>query len=483
MNTHIRHTLLYIVCAVLLTMAAMPHTLRAQEAVRTSGGLVLNNVTAERAGDFLLVGMDLCFDGVDVPSNRMLAYSPVVRGRNGESVVLPAVLLTGRRQHYVYLREGSAAYPDAREVRRDNGRPQTEHYTHSIPFEQWMAHATVSLIEDSCGCGLSFASRVDDVLRLHGRPRTPVCAYIVPVPAEVKAYAIEGRAYLDFPVNRTEIHPDYRRNPQELLKIVESIDRVRNDSNAVIKAVAIHGYASPEGPYANNERLSKGRAAALRDYVRNLYRFGDDVRFSIDNTPEDWAGLDSLVARSNLGMKDELLALIRSDMEPDERDGEIKRRWPEAYRFMLGTWYPALRRSDYTVSYEVKPFTTPESAKRIYLEKPEQLSLNELYMVAGTYPTGSDSWAGVFETAVRLYPDSPTANLNVANVAIANNDLDTAERHLARAGQTPQAVHARGIVALLRGDYAEARRLLEEARGAGVTEAEENLRILGEVED
>ena len=40
-----------------------------------------------------------------------------------------------------------------------------------------------------------------------------------------------------------------------------------------ITSLSIKGYASPEGPYANNERLAKGRTEALVDYVRNLYSF------------------------------------------------------------------------------------------------------------------------------------------------------------------------------------------------------------------
>lgn len=445
-------------------------------------GLSVRNASAEKVGGRLVVSMDMCFDSIRMASNRMLAFTPVVRGRRGQEAVLPAVLLTGRRQHYVYVRGGNPVYPDAKEIRRANGTAQSEQYVQSVPYEDWMRNATVAVVEDSCGCGLNLASRDEGVLRLRERPN-PVCAYIVPVPDSVKTYTLEGRAYLDFPVNRTEIHPDYRRNPQELLKITETIDRVRNDSNATVKAIDIHGYASPEGPYDNNVRLSIGRAAALRDYVRRLYRFGPDVRFTVGNTPEDWDGLDSLVARSNLDVKEELLQLIRSDMDEDAKNEEIKRRWPDTYRFIHGTWYPALRHSDYVVTYVVRPFTTPEMAKRIYLEKPEQLSLNELFMVANTYEPGSAAFAEVFETAVRLHPDNGTANLNAANIAIGRRDLDEADRYLAKAGQTPEAVHARGIVALLREDYAVARTYLEAARDAGVPEAAQNLLLLEEVED
>lgn len=475
-----RFTLLYMMTA-LFAVASPVKADTSPRGQHRACGLRVENVTAQKSGGHFVVSMDLHFDSVYVASNRMRAYTPVLRGRHGEEVILPSVLLSGRRQHYVHLREGNLNYPEAREIRRVNGTAQADKYVRTLPFEEWMNNAELTLIEDSCGCGLNLASNDHQLLRLR-QLRTPLCAYVVP-PYTKKTYSLEGRAFLDFPVNRIEIHPDYRRNPEELLKIIETIDRVRNDSNATINAISIHGYASPEGPYDNNIRLSKGRAAALRDYVRQLYRFGDDVRFEVKNTPEDWAGLDSLVRHSNLDIKEELLELIASDMEPDAKNEEIKRRWPDTYRFIHGTWYPALRHSDYVVSYTVRPFTTPEMAKRIYLEKPEQLSLNELYMVANTYEPGSDAFNEVFETALRLFPDNEIANLNAANVAIAGKDLERAEACLKKAGNAPEAIHARGVVALLRGDYPAARRQLEAARDAGVKEAAENLVILEEVEN
>jgi len=68
-------------------------------------------------------------------------------------------------------------------------------------------------------------------------------------------------------VNRTEIKPDYRGNMTELIKITSTIDLVKNDPDVSITAVKIHGYASPEGSFANNKRLAEGRAKALAEYL------------------------------------------------------------------------------------------------------------------------------------------------------------------------------------------------------------------------
>ena len=72
-------------------------------------------------------------------------------------------------------------------------------------------------------------------------------------------------------MNRTEIHPDYRRNPEELKKILSTIDAVKNDADSKIISISIKGYASPEGSYSNNIRLAKGRTETLKEYVRKQY--------------------------------------------------------------------------------------------------------------------------------------------------------------------------------------------------------------------
>mgnify|MGYP000603361329 CR=1 FL=1 len=62
--------------------------------------------------------------------------------------------------------------------------------------------------------------------------------------------------------------------------------------------------------------------------------------------------------------------------------------------------------------------------------KPQQLSLNELFMVAQTYEVGSKEFNKVMELAVRMYPTDETANLNAAIIRLNNGDADAAKRIL-----------------------------------------------------
>ena len=277
-------------------------------------------------------------------------------------------------------------------------------------------------------------------------------AYIAP-PAEVKNRAKEGSAFLDFPVNRTEIHPDYRQNSRELAAIREPVESVRDDKYATITAISIKGYASPEGSYANNERLAKGRSEALLAYVKGRYDLAG-VATEASYEPEDWAGLEDRVERSALPAKEELLSVIRdaSITDPDRREAKLKTiDGGEPYRYLLNEIYPALRHSDYRVSYTIRPIDVEEAKELIYKD-PKQLSLEEMFRVAQTYETGSPEFKEVFEIAVRMYPDDPVSHLNAANSALLNGDAATARRYLAKAQEGPERRLAEGVACWLEED-------------------------------
>ena len=61
------------------------------------------------------------------------------------------------------------------------------------------------------------------------------------------------------------------------------------------------------------------------------------------------------------------------------------------------------------------------------------------------------------------------ANLNAANTAMSRGDYAAAEGYLAKAGDSPEATHARGALALMQGDYDRAQQLLESSLAAGIT--------------
>lgn len=186
------------------------------------------------------------------------------------------------------------------------------------------------------------------------------------------------------------------------------------------------------------------------------------------------------VEQSNIDHRAEILALIDSDMEPDAKEWKIKRTYPEEYRFMLHNFYPALRHTDYRIDYNIRTFSDADEIKRIMAERPQKLSLNEFYLVAGQYEPGTDEFTDVFQTAVRMFPNDETANLNAANAAIRRDDFGTARRYLDKAGDSAEAVYARGALAVREGDYDTACRYLNKAKGMGLEQAGRTLDRVGQ---
>lgn len=453
--------------------AAIAAVLCAQSYAQTrlaNRGIGVEELIVTRTGESVLLDMKLNLDSLDLPANTRLVYTPVVKTRNGMTA-MPEIVINGRRQHIMYERGDMKGTLDGRAVvvRRLNGKAQTVAYRAEAPLKAGVADYDVEIREDLCGCGDSIGA--DSYLLK--RSRKPVVAFVRPAAEARKERHIDKTAYIDFPVNRTELHPDYRRNPAELDSIVKTINMVKADKNLSIRSIDIHGYASPESPYSH-DYLARERAKTLKDYVRRLVAL-DDRLFTVSHTPENWEGLIKFLRGSELPNRDAILQVIAdTSLDPDAREWKIKGDYPDDYRFMLDTWYPALRRSDYRVNYTIRPFNVDE-AKEMIRTKPQLLSLEEMFLVAQTYEPGGKEFNEVMEIAVRMYPDDPTANLNAACTRLNVGDADGAKRYLDKAGDSPQAVNARAAYAQLKGDQAEAERLYRQAADEGVAEAAANL--------
>lgn len=269
-----------------------------------------------------------------------------------------------------------------------------------------------------------------------------------------------------------------RRNATELAKIMQAIDLVRNDSNVTVSHIAIHGYASPDGSLALNEKLSAERTQALKSWVMSKYQF-DEALFTTAHTAEDWEGLVNFLRNNNtLDGREEILNIIATVGDLDKREARIREEFPSQYRFMLDNWYPFLRHSDYTVGYIVRPFTVEEAKSELKLH-PQNLSIDEMFRIAQTYKEGSKEYNEVFLIAVKQNPDHPVANLNAACIALRAGDKTAAAGYLEKAMPCAERDLATGVLRMMEGHVEEAERLFEAADKAGLREeARHNLRIL-----
>ena len=450
----------------------------AQQAVQDSS-IYISSSQLYRMGESLIVSMKVDISR-QVPSNESIELIPQLSDSLDNFFELPSIYINGRRQHIFLQRQHVDRDKDCEMLRRRNKEKQTVQYLRSIPFSNWMRRASLYLVEKDCGCGVPRRTDSTYLTRLNILPNIrPHVAFVTPTFEERKLRKESGRAYLDFPLNEVAIYPEYRHNPKELHKIKRSIDLVKNDTNVVISNIAIHGYASPEGTYSNNARLASERTQTLKRYVCEQYDFPDTL-FTVDSTPEDWEGFIRLLNDTIITHRNELLNIAQSKSKPDEKERKIRKRYSKEFDFILKQWFPGLRHSDYTIHYEVRPFTINQ-AKEVFRTNPKNLSIEEMFRIAQTYPVNSPEYNKVFMTAVSLNPDHPVANLNAACIQVLQGNTTAATSYLEKADDSPEKTLLLGILQMLKGEYREAEKLLLQAKDAGLPQATENLQILYDI--
>lgn len=463
--------------------------------VRQGSVTVQVNELAQR-GDSLYVDMAVTTEGRNVPSRMSADFTPVLV--SGErSLALPAVSLMGRNSYRNHRRalalmsakergayEKSAPYYVVPDYKGDSRMD----YWLALPYEAWMSSAQLTLQRIDCGCGKSSVTDVrllagkvslEEVIVIERYRIEPHLAYIRPEAEAVKSRAEQGESFLDFAVGKTSVNPEFGRNAAELEKIRRMIDLVQDDKDLTIKRIVIVGYASPEGSLAMNERLSEGRAKALRDYLQSRYPAIPGSLYSIRFGGENWDDLVKAVQTSDMPDKQAVLDIIDRYSIIGGREAKLMAlKGGTPWRYMLREMFPSLRKVTVTVDYDVRNFDA-EEAKAVVKTRPQNLSLNELYLVANTYEPGSEDFNSLFETAVRLYPESVTATVNAAVAALERRDFVGAERYLRSVkspDRIPECDNAWGLLLMLRDqDYDRAAPYFEAARAAGLKAAQQNL--------
>ena len=422
------------------------------------------SITRSEDNNVLTINLDIVLkENLKLESNNVATLTPFLEA-NGKTKVLSSIVVYGRKRDIVNQRNHKAPENTYTIIRRKQHQEQKINYLVQMPFEAWMRNANMKLNIDLCGCCDILEDNSGELItQLNILPLKvkPSIAYITPKAEDIKYRAVEGSAFLDFPVNKIIIYPEYRRNTSELAKIRATIDTVRNDKYTTLTGIKIHGYASPEGSYANNTRLAKNRTQTLVDYVTSYYKF---------------------VSASSIEKKEEVLRLIDDEsINIDKKERDIANLvGPQTYQYILAECYPALRHSDYTVNYTVRGLSLEES-KEIINKRPQLLSLQEIYRIAESCEPGSEEFNHSFQVAATMFPDDPIANLNAGAMEIQKGgDMTTAKRYLAKAN--PKAAETQnnlGIIAMIEGDLDTAEKYFNAAKAAGlIKQADANLKEL-----
>lgn len=474
----------------------------------------------EVESDSLRLNLSMDLDSVRVSTGSSWIFTPYLK--NGDKYLeLPGVVVTGRRRAHFDRRERSlSSLPGAIEPyrviiddRHRSFRPLS--YEVSVPYASWMNNASLLLMQESKDCcvkqvmsietltpdlALRYTSgsnrmesaSVSEPVPVQSAPvvvpaysGTPLAvstyssmvSYLVPdTESDDKKRTDEATLYIDYPLNAYKVLPDFRLNRREIDKLDSLLMPVLQGGFSQLKSVRIHGYASPDGNYQDNERLSSSRSKEFRNYMREVYRLPESV-FDVTWTAEDWVGTEQILKQLAPPYSGEALSIIRTYGIFDGREKRLMElHGGDAYRDMLKTVFPWLRRIEVHIGYEVRRVSTEEASRLIYTH-PELLSLREMYAVARYYRPGTEQYREIYEIAAYHYPDDVVANINASSAVMLTGDIRSAWNYLRKVESSPKAWNNMGVLTLMEGDPSGASAWFRKAVGVEPQKARANLRI------
>lgn len=225
-----------------------------------------------------------------------------------------------------------------------------------------------------------------------------------------------------------------------------------------IQNVEIQAYASPEGGYDFNNKLSEKRQNVTEDYVNDQLKAAN-VETGIDAhyTAQDWEGFKQLVAVSNIQDKDVIIRVLDMYKDPEEREQQI-RNMSAGFQELAKGILPELRRSRMIINYETIGRSDEEILKQ-YKDDASALSVEEL-LYAATLVDNNAEKTDIYKKTASLYKNDARAVNNLASMAMLDGDVDAAKKYVSQAisidPKQAEAYANRGLLSLVNGEISAA---------------------------
>lgn len=401
-----------------------------QAQVVSPDGIAYSDLQVKKEGSQVSLSTTANLNNMQLKSQNMVIITPVLQSADkAHSIKFDPFVITGKKRMKALDREmgfGAEPFEQTPTVifRHKKNEAESIPMTLTVPYESWMRNASLVMQANTTGC--ASCDVASNITPLSSRILPPVVAptyelsYVTPPAEPVKQRSETHSAYLNFEVGKSVLLHDFKNNAAELKEVNKIVSEVRNDKNLKFTEFNITGYASPEGGYEYNMKLSENRAKAFAAYMKDKEDMPASL-MKVNWEGEDWIGL---------------------------------------------------RRIDYTLAYIARPFDVNE-AKQVIKTKPQYLSLNEMFLVANTYPKESAEFKEVFDIAVRLYPTDPVAQQNTAALEIERGADDAGIARLQKIN-TPEAWNNLGVAYAKKKEYQQALDYFGKAANAGVKAAAQN---------
>lgn len=254
---------------------------------------------------------------------------------------------------------------------------------------------------------------------------------------------------------------------QDLVKILKEINDMQEER--ALQSIEVSAYASPDGSFDLNEKLAEKRQDVSSNYLgKQLKKINMEAEVDTKFTAEDWEGFQELVSKSNLQDKDVILRVLSMYQDPEEREQQI-RNMSSVFTEIADGILPELRRARLIVNYEVIGRSDEQIIEQ-FAQDASKLSVEELLYGGNMLVEDATTRKQWYEKTIEIYPNDYRAYNNLAQLAIMEGNLTTAQNWLQKA----KAVNAKAsevnanmaIIAIKNDDIQKAETLMGQASGS-----------------
>ena len=288
-------------------------------------------------------------------------------------------------------------------------------------------------------------------------------------------------ANIQFLINQAKIRTGEIKSVsvQDFLATLKDIPVEEN--RKAFDGIEISSYASPDGSLDFNTKLADQRGKTTKSYVAGeMKAVGVEGNVDSKYTAEDWEGFQQLVSQSNIQDKDVIIRVLSMYNDPEEREKQI-RNISAAYGDLTKEILPRLRRSRIMLHYNLIGRTDEEIMSQ-FNQEPAKLSVEEM-LYAASMADDEEQQEKILGKMKDLYPNDYRSYNNLATLAYQRGDYAQAkqlvDKALALNANAPEANVNKGLLSMLDGNTAEATQYLSKGSNAlGLNEALGNLYLL-----
>lgn len=258
---------------------------------------------------------------------------------------------------------------------------------------------------------------------------------------------------------------------EDVKELQNAIAELKTNDKLTFQGLSVSAYASPDGPVALNDDLSKGRGKSSQNWLQAQIKknklAADDIK--LQELATDWDGFKKAMENSDIEDKDLILRVLSMYSDPDVRNREMH-NLGKVFHVVAEKILPKLRRSQMMLSYKQMNRTADEIQAMLADGKLLDLQENEAYYAVEEIEKDNAKKEAYYKQLLEKYPNVRGYN-NLACMYILNHKYADAKEQLNKAlaldDKNGFVLNNLGVLAMEEGNAEEAEKYFVRATDAG----------------